>query len=205
MGGFQMHIVDANGKNIAGVRVYKNTAGKTGKLVFYVNGKIVNTTDIDLHYNNYYFGSSVDSVQTTTVTKTGNKINFAVGGYKRQFIEDALTNTAAREVTFCFEQYPGSYFLKYNGLYWAKFVNNNCDTYTEIPNKFSANDVVTADCKNGQIHLNGVHSPELGALGNDWEGFYLVPGLNQIGIAYSNWVPADYAPKMKVRYREVFL
>ena len=205
MGGFQMHIVDANGKNIAGVRVYKNTTGKTGKLVFYVNDKIVNTTDIDLHYNNYYFGSSEDSVQTTTVTKTGGVINFAVGGYKRQFVEDALANTVARKLTFAFEQYPGSSYLSYNGLYWAKFVKNNCQTYKEIPNKFSANDVVTADCKNGQIHLNGVLAPELGALGNDWEGFYLTPGLNQVGITYSNWVTDKYAPTMKVRYREVFL
>ena len=205
MGGFQMHIVDANGKNIAGVRVYKNTTGKTGKLVFYVNGKIVNTTDIDLHFNNYYFGSSEKSVQTTTVTKTGNVITFAVGGYKRQFVEHALASTVARKVTFAFEQYPGSYFLTHNGLYWAKFVKNNCATYKEIPNKFSANDVVTADCKDGQIHLNGVLSPELGALGNDWEGFYLEPGLNQIGISYSSWVNNAYAPTMKVRYREVFL
>jgi hypothetical protein len=205
MGGFQMHIVDASGKNIAGVRVYKNTVGKTGKLVFYVNGNIVNTTDIDLHYNNYYFGSSEKSVQTTTVTKTGNVITFAVGGYKRQFVVDALASTAARKVTFAFEQYPGAKFLTYNGLYWAKFVKNKCDTYKEIPNKFSANDVVTADCKNGQIHLNGVLSPEIGALGNDWEGFYLTPGLNQIGITYSSWVAKAYAPTMKVRYREVFL
>lgn len=205
MGGFQMHIVDASGNNIAGVRVYKNTIGKTGKLVFYVNGTIVNTTDIDLYYNNYYFGSSEKSVQTTTVSKAGNVINFAVGGYKRQFVEDALADTVARYVTFSFEQYPGSYFFTYNGLYWAKFVKNNCDTFKEIPNKFSANDVVTADCKTGQIHLNGVLSPELGALGNDWEGFFLEPGLNQIGITYSNWIEEAYAPTMKIRYREVFL
>ena len=205
MGGFQMHIMDANGNNIAGVRVYKNTIGKTGKLVFYVNGKIVNTTDIDLYYNNYYFGSSEKSVQTTTVSKAGSVINFAVGGYKRQFVEDALATTAARKVTFAFEQYPGSSFFTYNGLYWAKFVKNNCDTFKEIPNKFSANDVVTADCKTGKIHLNGVLAPELGALGNDWEGFFLEQGLNQIGISYSNWVDAAYAPTLKVRYREVFL
>jgi hypothetical protein len=65
--------------------------------------------------------------------------------------------------------------------------------------------VLTADCKNGDIHLNGVLSPDLGALGNDWEGFYLTPGLNQIGVAYSDWVADGYAPTMKVRYREVFL
>ena len=40
----------------------------------------------------------------------------------------------------------------------------------------------------GEIYLNGVISPQLGTLGNDWEEFCLKPGLNQIGIAYSNWV-----------------
>lgn len=205
MGGFQMHIVDASGKNIAGIRVYKNKAGKTGKLVFYVNGNIMNTTDIDLHYNNYYFGASVDSVQTTTVTKAGSTITFAVGGYKRQFAVDALKDTAAAKLTFAFEQYPGSPFLTYNGLYWAKFVKNNCDSFKDVPNKFSANDVLEADCKNGEIRLNGVLSPDLGALGNDWEGFCLTPGLNQIGFSYSSWVAAGYEPNMKVRYREVFL
>jgi hypothetical protein len=50
-----------------------------------------------------------------------------------------------------------------------------------------------------------VLTPSLGALGNDWEDFVLTPGLNQIGIAYSEWVEAEYAPTMKVRYREVFL
>ena len=48
-------------------------------------------------------------------------------------------------------------------------------------------------------------APELGALGNDWENFYLTPGQNQIGFSYSDWVPAGYAPKMGVKYREVYL
>jgi hypothetical protein len=106
---------------------------------------------------------------------------------------------------FMFEQYSTTEALTYNGLYWAKFVKNNCNTFKDVPNKFSANDIVTANCKNGEIYLNGVHSPELGALGNDWEDFCLNPGLNQIGFAYSDWVPDEYAPTVKVRYREVFL
>ena len=205
MGGFQMHIINEGGIHIAGVRVYKNTVGKTGKLVFYIRGRIVNTTDIDLHYNNYYFGSDVDSVQTTTIRKTGTNIVFSVGKYVRNFREPSVTNLAASKVSFAFEQYPGHPFLTYNGLYWVKFGKHNCDTYKDIPNKFSANDVLVADCKNGEILLNGIPSPALGALGNDWEGFYLEPGLNQIGISYSSWVKGAYAPTMKVRYREVFL
>ena len=62
-----------------------------------------------------------------------------------------------------------------------------------------------ADCKEGEIYLNGISSPELCALGNDWEGFYLTPGLNQIGFSYSDWIEAGYEPTIKVRYREVFL
>lgn len=205
LGSFQMQLADASGAIVAGVRIAKSGVGKAGTLSFYVNGKWVNSTPIDLHYNNYYFGASEKAVQTTTVTKVGNTVTFAVGGYKRQYVNDDIANMAVTQVTFMFEQYSASPALAYNGLYWAKFVKNNCDTYKDIPNKFSANDVVEADCSNGEIFLNGVSSPELGALGNDWEGFYLTPGLNQIGFTYSNWVTADYAPALKVRYREVFL
>jgi predicted phage tail component-like protein len=205
MGSFRMNLTDASGNNVAGIWVYKNKSGKTGKLVFYVNGKKVNETDIDLHYKNKFFGLAESSVATTTVTKSGGTITFAVGSYKRQFTVSALASVAVRKVTFSFEKYASTNAMYCNGLYWAKFVKNNCDTYKDIPNKFSANDVLEADCKNGEIYLNGVLSPELGALGNDWERFFLVPGFNEIGFSYSEWVASGYAPSMKIRYREVFL
>lgn len=204
-GAFQAQLADASGNIVAGVRITKHKVGKSGDLRFYVNGVEVNTTPIDLHYNNYYFGSTYNAVQTTTITKTGNTINFAVGGYKRQFVEDALADVKVTQITFSFEQYDTHKPLEYNGLFRAKFVKNNCETFKDIPNKFSADDVLEADCKDGAIYLNGILSPELGALGNDWEEFYLTPGLNQIGIAFSDWVSTDYAPRFKVRYREVFL
>ena len=104
-----------------------------------------------------------------------------------------------------FEQYGTVNPLSYNGLSWVRFIRNNRDTWSDIPNKFSANDILEADCKSGEIYLNGNRAPQLGALGNDWENFHLKPGMNQIGISYSNWVTDDYAPVFKVRYREAFL
>ena len=104
-----------------------------------------------------------------------------------------------------FERNKQNAALTFNGLHSAKFVKHNCQTLKNVPNKFGANDVLEADCRTGTILLNGIHSPELGALGNDWEEFVLTPGLNQIGVAYSEWVSDEYAPNMKVRYREVFL
>ncbi len=205
VGSFRMNIVNSAGANIAGVWVYKNKSGKAGNLVFFVNGKQVNETPIDLHYNNIYFGLSEDAAETTSVTKSGGTITFAIGSYKRTFTEAALADVKATAVTFSFEKYGELTPMQFNGLYWAKFVKDNCSTWKNIPNKFSANDVLEADCKTGEIFLNGVASPDLGALGNNWEGFCLTPGINSIGVACSEWVPAEYMPTFKVRYREVFL
>lgn len=204
-GAFMVNLADASGKSVAGIKIAKRNAGKTASLEFYVGGSKLHTTDIDIHHNNAFFGSSESATKTTTIIKVGNTVTFAVGSYKRQFRNDTIAEAKVTQVTFMFTKHSTKAALEYNGLYWAKFVKNNCTTFKDIPNKFSANDVLTADCKNGEIHLNGVLSPELGALGNDWEGFYLNPGLNQIGTAYSDWVKSGYEPGMKVRYREVFL
>lgn len=205
VGSFRANVTDANGKNIVGIWVYKNKQGKAGKLVFFVNGKQENITDIDLHFGNDFFGGAEEAVCTTTITKQGSTISFAVGSYTRSFTNAALANVVARYVTFSFEKYSDLTPLKYNGLYWAKFIKHNCTTYKDIPNKFTANDIVVADCKNAEIKLNGIKSANLGALGNDWEGFVLKPGLNQIGFSYSDWVTDEYAPTFKCKYREVFL
>lgn len=213
LGEFQALVVSGSGTNrkiIAGVNIYKGSVGKSAKLRFYVNEKTVETIDIDLSLNNQYFGNNSPSkgivtVKTSTITKTGNRIDFNIGGIKKTFYDNAIRDVKATQTTFYFAQFSTKPALSYNGLYWAKFVKNNCDTYANIPNKFSANDVVTADCKSGEVFLNNTPTPSLGALGNDWEDFFLRPGINQIGFAYSDWVLSPYAPKFKIRYREVFI
>lgn len=205
MGAFQAQLSDASGKNIAGVRIYKNNSGNSANMDFYVNGERVYSTTIDISYNNKNFGSKENAVKTSTITKTGNKVTFNVAGIVQTFTEDVIKDMVTGKLTFAFEQYSTVAALSYNGLYWIKFVKNNCEQYKDIPNKFSANDVLEADCKSGEIKLNGVLSPSLGALGNDWETFVLTPGLNQIGTAYSEWVQSEYKPTFKVRYREVFI
>lgn len=204
LGAFQVLLVSGSGsarKVVAGVNVYKGSSGQKAKLRFYINNTVVKTVDIDLAYNNKYFRSSASS----TITKTWETVVFNIGGVKYTFRDSAISTVNVNEVTFTLSKFGTKTPLAYNGLYWAKFVKNNCNTWKDIPNKFSANDVVEADCGKGEIYLNGVHTPSLGALGNDWEEFCLVPGLNQIGYAYSDWVADEYAPTIKVRYREVFL
>ncbi len=204
LGVFQVMLASGTGsgrKILAGVTIGKGSNGNKGKLRFYVNGKVKETIDIDLSHGNKLFKSSI----TSTIRKYGQTVNFTIGGINRIYNDMSIIDVPATEVTFTFAKWGTKTPLAFNGLYWAKFVKDKCETWRDIPNKFSANDVVEADCRSGEIRLNGVNTPSLGALGNDWEGFFLTPGLNQIGFAFSEWVAAGYEPTPKVRYREVFL
>lgn len=213
LGAFMALLTTGSGssrKIVAGVNVYKYKDGKSGRMRFYVNGKQVKEIEVDLSYNNKYFGNAssakkISPVKTSTIKKVGKKVEFNIGGIKKTFSDSSVANVAATQITFYWCQYSTKPTLKYNGLYWAKFIKNNCDTFEDIPNKFSANDVLTADCKSGEIFLNDTPTPTLGALGNDWEDFYLTPGLNQIGFSYSDWVEPGCEPNCKIRFREVFL
>lgn len=221
LGAFQALIGADDGTIIAGLRIAKENNGKAANMYFYVNGKDkgnVGKIKIDLSFNNKYFGNIsaataaaalgaglVVATDTTSITKTGNTVVFNCCGLIKVFKDNAITSKKATKITFMFESYSVNPPLSHNGLYSVKFMKNNCDTYKDIPNKFSANDIVTADCKNGTILLNNLETPSLGALGNDWEEFYLTPGINQIGYSYSSWVDKEYAPNVKVRYRECFL
>ena len=143
---------------------------------------------------------------TAMITKMNNGVVFDISGLGTKiYTNSSITNAKVTKISFLFAQYGTKPALSHNGLYWARFVKNQCDTWEDIPNKFSSNDVVTADCEKGEVLLNNISMPALGALGNDWEDFYLTPGLNQIGFSYSDWVETEYAPKFKIRYRERFL
>lgn len=226
-GMFQCLLVNVNGSErtiVAGLSVNKNKTGKQALLKLYVNRKTVHTQYIDLTYHNKYFGYKkvvtekikkkgkvikkkriIQPVLSSTIQKYGKTVTFNIGGIKKAFKVSAIANTEVHEITFLMGKYASVTPLTYNGLFWAKFISDSCAAFRDIPNKFSAGDVVEADCEDGEIYLNDARAPELGALGNDWETFYLEPGANQIGVVWSDWVPAGSAPNCKIRYREVFL
>lgn len=212
-GAFQMQLADANGHIIAGVNIFKGSDGKKAKLRFYVGDKIIEEMSIDLSYRNKYFGNNEvkngkvvkSTVKTSSIKKEGGTFTFNIGGIKRTFKNANLAASKVTKITATITKYGSKPALTFNGLYYIKFTKNNCETWRDILNKFSANDIVVADCKEGKIYLNNSPTPEYGALGNDWEEFYLKPGVNQIGVSWSDWVKAGYEPTCKLRYREVFL
>lgn len=217
IGSLQALLVSGSGssrKIVAGVAIVKNKTGKKGFLRFYVNGSKKQDVEIDLSYHNKRFGTNrakskgvtaIDTIKTITIKKTGNKVEFDAGGVKKTFKDNGIKNLAVTQVTYVFLQYGTKTPLACNGLYSAKFVKNKCSTWKDVPNKFSAGDVLVADCNSGTVTLNDVEEPDLGAPGNDWERFFLTPGTNQITTAFSDFVAEGYEPTFKLRFREVFL
>lgn len=199
-GAFQVRLWK-QGTVIAGINVNKAAQGKNAKVELYVNNNKMLTRDFMVSSDNINFTPST----TTTIAKRGGIVEFKIGNNIWRYEDETIKDVAITHLTFAFAKHGSKEALQHNGLCWAKFVKNNCETWKDIPNKFSANDVIEADCRTGAIRLNGLDASAYGALGNDWEGFYLTPGLNRIGFAYSDWVAKEYAPSFKVKYREVFL
>lgn len=207
-GSFTLRLTDSTGKTVVGVNVAKYHINSKGKVSLIVNGATAKTIDVDLSYNNPYFGQDTSkqiAKKTIMITKQGGNVSFNVAGITASFSNNAITNTVVKKATLHFEETYSKEPMAYLGVSYFKFVKNNCTTYQDVPNKFSASDVVVADCRSAEVYLNDIPVPDLGALGNDWESFCLSPGINQIGTAYSEWVASQYAPTFKIRYREVYL
>ena len=230
MGNSQYWMLDENDDYICGVQIWKYSGGTVGKVRLYVNGAgvVKEWSNVDFSYYNKYFGmkkASTDSRPCNVdITKKGGKFTFNIGGMSFTFQFDAAENKVTKKVSMYLAQWATNPILSYMGVYsCSMFSDSVMQTRTsetvdqltsvvEVVNTFGTNDVLIADCSDGSVRLTnatseaegGLH-PELGALGNDWEEFTLIPGGNRITTMYSDWVQAVYKPTFKMRYRERFL
>lgn len=230
MGNFQCWMLDSEGNYICGVQVWKYSGGTVGKVRLYVSGAgvIKEWTNVDFSYYNQYFGMKKVSTDkrpcNIDITKKGGKFTFNIGGLTDTFTLDSAANKVAKKVSMYLAKWGTNPTLSYMGVYsCTMFSDSVVQTRTtetvdeltdlvDIVNTFGTNDVLVADCSDGSVRLSNASSdvqgglhPELGALGNDWEEFTLVPGTNYITTMYSDWVNAAYKPTFKMRYRERFL
>ena len=83
--------------------------------------------------------------------------------------------------------------------------------FAEIPNVFTAGDIVEADCSDANVYLYrdgsliGHLEPQYGALGNDWEDFDIKVGQNIIRAVWSDWVNTSYKPTIKIIFNKVYI
>lgn len=212
LGGFQVLLVNVSGSTrtiVAGFTIYKTASGSKANLHTYHLGSAYQIfKDQDVSYRGKKWGFAVDKdnkdigILTSTIQAKDGIYTFDLAGKK---LTVTGTSLPVHEITIGFMQYGTKPAMGHNYCLGYKFIKDNCDTWENIPNKFSAQDILTVDCAEGAVVLNNLDTPELGALGNEWEEFCLEPGTNQIGTAYSSWVDDEYRPTFTMKYREVFL
>ena len=143
-----------------------------------------------------------------TITFQLGKIQTLTGGVKltnsvitKTFTMSGFSDTAIDGFTAWF---PGFFNTVGWGANWSDslFEWLNVDYYVDIPNRYRAGDVVTADVATKTVYLNGVEAPELAVVGNQWDEFWLQPGHNSIMPAASSWASPFSA---QIQWREAFV
>lgn len=199
----QVVMSDALGRAVFAVDIRKNKQGTNkAKVQFYKLGKLMRSAEFPCGFNNTVTGAASPTGGYAGIEKLGGQFRVVFAGKTYYYTDDSLADTAITKATiYCAAS--GLYPQMNHVIREFQFYFHNTDTYREIKNKLAAGDVIEADCFDGTISVNGAETPALGALGNDWEGFVLKPGTNQIRCLASDWVQT--APEFKMYYRKVYL
>lgn len=143
------------------------------------------------------FGVVISDMATAKITMENGKVTFNLNGIFASF--DGLFGTRtplATKVVVMMNQNGTTPLLPYMEV--DKVVLSK-DTWNQLVN----GDVIRIDTAEATIYKNNSVEHRLGALGNDYETFVLVPGQNQIQCLASDWLETE--PEFKLKYREVFL
>ena len=148
----------------------------------------------------------------TSISKSGSAVTFKVGNLAAYtYTNGDIENMVAHNLSMHFGQFKGIAALHTNAINSVRFTMNPTGTFADIPNVFTSGDIVEADCNDASVYLKhanteeGQLAPQFGALGNDWEEFTLVKGVNIINAVWSDWVNSDYKPTLKILYNEVYI
>lgn len=169
----------------------------------WVNGAIIQqssgATNIYSGHDNAWAG--INSAECS-IQKSGNVITFKLAGQTWSFKNDAYEDLEAEEVMLYAAAHASATATDHAAFFHVRFRKDAVDVTEDIPNALMPGDVVELDTGSGIILVNGTESPDLGAIGNQWEDFVLEPGVNTIACSASTWVSDD---AYTMRYREVYL
>lgn len=186
---------------IAGVNWFKDDlTGDTGAYEIWGDGKILRT----------YTFSTADSaanpwawdVGHCDIRKEAGKLTFYYNNTYPSFTLPNIADMVCTKIQISIKQYGTRKLLSELGFDVFSFKKMYVDKWRDTPNLFGAGDVLRVDGSSGEVLLNSMPKPELGAIGNAWEDFKISPGVNQFQCVNSEWATA---PEYKFKYREVFM
>lgn len=199
-GGFMAFVLDTTtspATSVAGVFITK-TSSDNNCMIYGYAGSYSNFKNVKV---------ACSKISTTTITKEGSKITISCGGKTLSTSPAGLDTKEGYQVVFSFCQNGTKTKLSTNLVTKCLFERTNCTYRKEIENTFQPGMVVTADTKDGSIYLGDEDAASLGALGNDWEEFYLTEGTNTFMADFTGWngesEPTE--PTFTITYQERFL
>ena len=156
--------------------------------------------------------SYTQSNLNSSIKKSAGQVTFKIGNLAaRSFNDSDIEDVVAHNVSLHFGRSGNAAALHTNAVNSVRFTRQPTTAFADIPNVFTAGDIVEADCNDASVYImhagtvEGQLEPQYGALGNNWEDFVLHKGQNVITASWSDWVNANYKPTIRIMYNEVFL
>ena len=141
------------------------------------------------------------------ISRDGGVVTFSIGRLPdRTFKVSDIDTTVASDVRFV-----TTVTFHTNAIRSCAFISKKGVPFAEIPNVFTAGDVVEADCNSANVTLyrdgsvEGHLEPQYGALANNWENFDLKVGTNVIQAVWSDWVDENYIPTIEIECNKVYI
>ena len=138
--------------------------------------------------------------------KEGSKLTFYYwGGYPSIIVPD-IENKACSKIQFSVKAWQGrtsvgSNFLNILGLYKFYFHKLNVEKWKDVPNRYSAGDVITIDGDANKVYVKGMPRQSDEVRGTKY--FKSSPGSTDVEIHCSSWVKSK--PTVKAYIREAWL
>jgi len=194
-------LADKNRKHVAKLYLHKNSQGTNAAMLsFDVWDRRVRDMDVPhISTTNKITGAGHGKM---SISKFGSTVTFEIEGKKYPFTVPEVRDVEVHEVMVKFEAWGNLQKMSANALKRIRFISHSVSAWHNIPNRFQNRDVLSADCNDRSVSVNEVRENGLGALGNDWEEFYLKPGINEIQCLYSTWAQQ---PSFDLKYRKVWL
>lgn len=207
----RLEIVLQSGSSLAFGAVIRDSSRSTDELIveFFVRNKMILTKRLDRKkFTNGMF-------RELKITKQGSNVQFQLAavtdikGGNTSVIRDAtIKNWTLSDPNIPIDGY-GFWFMRWQDTYHVimdvtdtQFDWVNVPYIVDIPNYYQDGDVVTIDTGQRKIYVNGVLENNLQRVGNDWDTFKLVPGVNIIQPVASSWAEMY---DCTVTYREAWL
>lgn len=205
----QWVLTTKEGLNVAAIVVYKNTTSNNDTMLeYWINGGLVHSRKINPLAVDIFTGWDGGNF---SIRKYGNKIRFANKKDSHEFtLTPAIALMEVHSVSMFYGVWanasPPSTVIKgsaitHNHSRAVRFDDNKVEFWNDVPNRFSKFDKITIDVVTGEVLWNNLPSATFGALGNDWEKFGLVNGINDITVVNSSFAIPE--PAVDIFYREV--